>query len=285
MRAILLGLAGVALLASPAASDPRRGHLETEDLPPYLRDRGEGIATSMFGTYIQEGQFLIYPFFEYYRDSNYEYAPDELGYDQDVDYRGDYEASEGLLFVAYAVSRRLAFELEGAIIDAELERSPDDASGLPAEIRESGLGDVEGQIRWRWREEGPGRPEIFSYFETVFPTADEGSLIGTSDWEFKLGAGLTRGYSWGTMSARAGIEYERAEDAFGLAEMALEYLKRLSPSWRVYGGVEGTQDEIELITEAQWHVSRTIFVKVNNSVGLTSKATDWAPELGVVLGW
>lgn len=45
---------------------------------------------------------------------------------------------------------------------------------------------------------------------------------------------------------------------------------------------KGTQDELEFITELQWHVSPNVFVKLNNGVGLTSKATDWAPEIDVV---
>ena len=43
-------------------------------------------------------------------------------------------------------------------------------------------------------------------------------------------------------------------------------------------GVEGTQDEVEFISEAQWHISDRVFLKLNNAVGLTSKAADWAPE-------
>ena len=53
---------------------------ETENLPYYLQDRGEGVPTSMFGTYIKKGQVFIYPFFEYYYDDDMEYSPDELGY-------------------------------------------------------------------------------------------------------------------------------------------------------------------------------------------------------------
>ena len=39
---------------------------------------------------------------------------------------------------------------------------------------------------------------------------------------------------------------------------------------------------MSLLTEAQWHCSRTIFIRFNSGFGLTSKATDWAPEVGVV---
>jgi hypothetical protein len=67
-----------------------------------------------------------------------------------------------------------------------------------------------------------------------------------------------------------------------LGEYALEYLKRLSPAWRVYLGVEGSQDEVELITEVQWHLTDFMFFKLGNAFGITSKATDWAPEVGLM---
>ncbi|MGD2217297.1 MAG: hypothetical protein PVJ64_11085 [Gemmatimonadales bacterium] len=51
-------------LLSPAAS------IAQEELPIYLRDRGAGVASSMFGTYIERGELLICPLYEYYHDSN-----------------------------------------------------------------------------------------------------------------------------------------------------------------------------------------------------------------------
>lgn len=285
MRPTLLVLIGLLLLPTATLAETRRGHLETDDLPGYLRDRGEGIPLSMFGTFVQKGQLLVYPFAEFYHDVNFEYKPSDLGHTEEIDYRGEYEAAEQLLFLAYGVSDRLAIELEGAMIQAELEKSRVDGSALPAEIQTSGVGDVEGQIRWRWARETEKRPEVFSYFEAVGPTQPEGSLIGTSDWEFKLGSGVVRGFAWGTMMARAAVEYSRSESKFDTGEMALEYVKRLSPTWRVYAGIEGTQDEIGLVTEAQWHVAPNLFIKANSGFGLTSKATDWAPEAGVMLAF
>ena len=40
-------------------------------------DRGPGVPSSMFGTYIEGGQLLVYPFFEYYRDEDFEYMPED----------------------------------------------------------------------------------------------------------------------------------------------------------------------------------------------------------------
>ena len=46
--------------------------ISQESLPFYLKDRGPGVPTSMFATYIQKGEWVVYPFFEYYTDNNLE---------------------------------------------------------------------------------------------------------------------------------------------------------------------------------------------------------------------
>ena len=258
---------------------------ETENVPDYLKDRGEGVPLSMFGTYITKGQFYLYPFFEYYYDSDSEYSPDELGYTQVYDYRGKYTASEGLLFFGYGITDWLAVEFEAAVISATLERADDDISGMPAKLEESGLGDVEGQIRWRWMQENERRPELFSYCEVVFPLQKDKVLIGTQDWEYKLGVGTTKGFSFGTLTVRLAAEYDRSEDKYEMGEYAVEYLKKISNRWRLYFGAEGSDDEIEVIPEAQLHLNRNMFCKFNSAFGATSKATGWAPEIGVVFSF
>lgn len=268
----------VTIGADRAAAQDERG-------PDRSRDRGPGIPTSMFGTYVERGELLVYPFVEYYRDHNAEYSPQELGYGLDEDFRGRYRALEGLIFLAYGVSDRLALELEAAVISARLDTAPDDPTAVPGRIEESGLGDVEGQLRWRWARETERRPEIFSYFETVFPLQKRRRLIGTQDWELKLGTGIVRGFAWGTLTFRLAAEYDAAEQVVEPGEFALEYLKRVSPSLRVYLGVEGAQDEIELIPELHWSLRRNVTLKANSAIGITSKATDWAPELGVLFSF
>ena len=274
-------LAGLLLPVLSSAQVPDQSQSE-ENLPVYLQDRGTGIPTSMFGTYVRPGELLIYPFFEFYLDNDAEYAPADFGLGLDQDYRGRYRASEGLIFLGYGLSRDVSVELEAAVIHASLEKSSDDPSPLSDKITESGLGDVQTQVNWRWMRENPSGPELFSYFEVVYPLTKDKNLIGTKDWEFKLGTGAIRGFSWGTMTLRGAVEYSREEDKFELGELAAEYLKRLSSSWKLYLGVEGVQDEVELITELQWHLGSFAFIKLNNAFGLTSKATDWAPEIGIM---
>jgi hypothetical protein len=248
-----------------------------------LKDRGEGVSSSMFGTYVRRKEFIVYPFYEYYWDHNYEYQPSELGYVGLLDYRGRYRANEGLLFFAYGLTDDVIVEFEMAVIKASLEKSPLDPSGLPAKLTESGIGDVEGQVRWRWRRETDMRPEVFSYLEVVSPRAKDKPLIGTPGWELKFGTGIIRGYSWGTLTVRGAVQYEEASRShFDLGEYAVEFLRQVSPSVRLYFGVEGTQDEIGVIPEFQWHANRNVVFKFNSGVGITSKATDFAPEIGVL---
>jgi hypothetical protein len=270
--AIVLAITAVAVTQKAAAQGPiERQH-----------DRGPGIPTSMFGTYIQRGEWLLYPFLEYYRDKNLEYSPDEFGYALDADFRGQYRATEGLMFLAYGLTDRLAFEMEAAVIRARFRKAPDDPSAMPSVIEESGLGDVEGQLRFRWNRETDHAPEVFSYFETVLPLQKNKVLIGTQDWEFKFGTGFVRGFSWGTMTVRGAMEYDAADKNLALGEVAVEYLRRVNSRIRLYAGVEGTQDEIEGITEVQWFLRPNLVLKINNAFGLTSKATDWAPEFGLM---
>ncbi len=253
-----------------------------DDLPYYLKDRGTGIATSMFGTYINKGEFIIYPFYEYYHDQDAEYEPKELGYGLEKEFRGHFRGHESLIFLGYGITERLAVELEAAVMTAKLDKAKDDTSNMPDKMEESGLGDVESQLRWRWREETINRPEIFGYFETVFPLQKSKKLIGTQDWEFKLGSGITKGYQWGAMTLRAAIEYDGAENKVELGEYAIEYLKRVSKLFRFCVAIEGSQDEVEFITDLQFHISPQACIKVNNAFGVTSKATDYAPEVGVL---
>jgi hypothetical protein len=255
----------------------------------YLRDRGDGVRTSILGSYIRKGELLVYPFFEWYADHNLEYKPAELGYGADTtDYRGRYRASEGILFIGYGLTRDIALEFEAAVITAEIRTSSrDTSSAKPPRVRESGDGDVEGQIRWRFQRETATRPELFTYFGTVLPLQKDQHIIGTQHWEHFFGLGLVRGYHWGTLTVRVAAEYSAAASPkFDAGEYAIEWLRRLSPKWRVVAAIEGNQvDEISLLTEAQWQPSRHITLKFNNGLGLTPNATDLAPEVGVMISF
>jgi len=275
---------GIGILASAAGCLPAIT-ARAEDLPAYLRDRGPGIPTSMSGTYVRKGELLVYPFFEYYYDNNAEYKPSELGYGLAQDFHAKYRASEGILFWSYGISDRIAVEMEAAAIKARQEKDPADPSGVPPVIEESGTGDVEGQLHVRLLDETDGHPALYTYFEAVSPQQRDKLLIGTPDWEFALGAHVIRGYPWGTLTARAAAAYKLEDKTLDMGEYAIEYLRTLSGRWRVYTGVEGEQDDVAWIAEAQWHFSRAAYLKLNNAFGITPKATDWAPEVGVMFSF
>jgi hypothetical protein len=274
---LALALAGAGLPA--AAQEPSAA----EDLPPYLADRGRGIAVSMFGTFVEPGEWLVYPFYEYTRTPNFEYHPSELGAVGGTDFMGKLFEREALLFLAYGISDRVAVELEGALYaKTTFEKAPDDPSDLPSRFSESGLGDVEGQLRWRWREETATAPELYSFFEVVLPLQKDKVLIGTQDWEGAVGLGFLRGHSWGTIGGRLAVAWDGEDGRAELGEYAVEYVKQASPGWRLYLGLEGESVEVSLVTEAQWRFHRHALLKLNCGFGLAEQSPDVAPEVGVL---
>jgi hypothetical protein len=267
---------------APTASAPASGAAS----PDYLADRGPGIATSLFGTYVRKGEWLVYAFYEYTKNSDFEYAPEDIGLVGNQEFFGSLREHEHLLFLSYGLSDRLAVELEGSLSTrSTLERPPADTSGGPLRLTESGLGDVEAQARWRWMGETTRRPELFSFFEVVFPLQKDKVLIGTQDWEYALGIGVIKGHRWGTLTGRLSVMYDRAEGSLESGEFAVEYLKRLSRVWRFVGALEGESDEVELILEAQARLHPHVLLKLNSGFGVTSKAADFAPEVGVLFSW
>jgi len=219
-----------------------------EELPSYLADRGRGVPTSLFGTYIEKGEFVVYPMYEYYFDKDEEYEPREFGIPDNTEYFAETTENEFLIFFGYGLTEDIILEFEAALYTSkEFNRDPDDLSGTPDKIEESGLGDVEGQVRWRWNRETETKPEYFSYFEYVLPLQEDKQIIGTQDWEFVFGFGLIKGLSWGTVTGRTSIAWDGDEKKVALSEYAFEYLNRISSKWSVVAAIEGEDDEISLI--------------------------------------
>lgn len=288
MRFVLIGATLAALSATVAAADDTGAVLpEPGSVPAYLADRGTGIYTSMFGTYVREGEWLVYPFYEYVTNKEDEYHGSELGYTGETDYLGEVVEHEYLLYVAHGFTEDLMVEVEGALYTTKtLKRAQDDTtSGMPDELTESGLGDVEGQVRWRLSHESEARPEIFTNLEIVLPLQKDKVLIGTQDWEAEIGIGAIKGFRWGTLTPRVSVAWDRADGEIELGEYAIEYLKRLSQRWRWVSTVEGSSDELSLILEAQWHFRPRMFWKFNSGFGLTEKAEDFAPEIGLMMSF
>lgn len=273
-------------LAATVASPPTAARAQAAALDR-SRDRGTGIPTSMFGTYVERGQLLLFPFVAYSRDHDREYNPSKLGFGLAEDFRGRFRSTEGLLFAAYGVTDWLALEFEASRIRVTFDKSPSDTSAMPARIVESGLTDFEGHLRLRMLRETEGRPEVFGFVEVTAPSQRHTVLIGDKQWDVRPGLGVVRGFSWGTMTFRTNLEYNRDDRHFDLGESSIEYLRRLSPSWRlnlaIEGGETGAPDEWELITGVQWRLSDVLLVKADNGLGLFPKATDWSPQIGFML--
>jgi len=255
-----------------AAGAERSPAAEPAGLPSYLYDRGDGIPTSLFGTYVREKELLVYTFYEYTRSKNFEYQPSELGFTGDNSFFGKAVEQEYLLFLAYGFSDSLAVEFESALHSSvDFRKDPSDTSNVPGRIRESGLGDTEINIRWRFLKETAARPEATFFFKTVFPLQKSKKLLGTPDWEFEPGIVLTKGFSFGTLALRSSLD-----------EYAVDYVKRLSQNWRVVVSLEGESDEVSLIGEVQYALGKNAMLKINSGFGLTKKAPDFAPEIGVL---
>ena len=156
---------------------------------------------------------------------------------------------------------------------------------MPATIKESGFGDTQAEIRYRFAQENVKRPEFFSYLEVDFPFQRTRTIIGTQTWAYKFGVGAIKGFSFGTLTGRVAGEYDEADKQVVFGEYAVEYLKRFSPKVRFYTGMEGDQDEVEWIVEAQYWLSRNVHLKLNSAFGVTSKAPDFAPEIGIMFSF
>ena len=254
----------------------------------YLRDRGPGIPTSLFGTYIQAGQWMVYPFLEYDKNTHDEYSPIELGFPRpgflgEEEFFGESSQKEAVLFLGYGFSETIAFEFEAELYaSAEFTKSPLDTSPVPTHLKESGFAGAEAQVRWMMREETRDRPAMYSFAEIEFPLQDTKVLIGAQDVEFAVGAGFIRAYQWGTLNGRVSIAYDGEENKIEFGEYAIEYLKRVNDRWRLVATLEGEDDEVSLIGEAQLTLGPGATLKLNSGFGVTEKASDFAPEIGVL---
>jgi len=275
-------LLGAVLAANP---QPASGQ-QAGATPYYLYDRGDGIPTSLLGTYVRKNELLFYSFYEYTRDSTSEYKPSELGFSGNQDFFGKREDHEFLLFFAYGFTDSLAVEFESAVYTvATLKKASNDSSNMPNRLREDGLGDTEAQIRWRWMQETNYLPEGVFFFKTVFPLQENKKLIGTQEWELSPGLVFTKGFPFGTLAGRFSFLYTTGEQNFEFSEYGVEYIKRLSPNWRVALAFEGEQDEQVIIGEVQYALSKNVMLKVNCGFGLTKKAPDFAPEIGILFSF
>ena len=286
MRSRWVAVFAVAVLAGT----PQFGRAADPGLrvPTWLADRGEGIPTSLFGTYVREKELLFYPFYEYTKYKNYEYSPKDFKVsNSDREFFGKATIHEALIFLAYGFTDSLALEFESAAYTrADFTKDPTDNTAVPSRLRESGLGDTEINLRYRYIKETATRPEVTFFFKAGFPFQKKKLLIGTQGWEFSPGVVLTKGFgSFGTMALRLSTNYSREERKNEFSEYAVDYIKQLNQSWRAVLSIEGDGDEIAGIGELQYRLAKNAVLKLNLGLGLTKKAPDYAPEIGVMFNF
>jgi hypothetical protein len=117
MNSLMLARLVVVLAIALLAGVPQFGRAADPGLrvPTWLADRGEGIPTSLFGTYVREKELLFYPFYEYTKYKNYEYSPKDFKVsNSDREFFGKATIHEALIFLAYGFTDSLALEFESA---------------------------------------------------------------------------------------------------------------------------------------------------------------------------
>jgi len=247
-----------------------------------------GVRSSMFETYIQPHQWLVFPHFAYTTDHNIDYTPADLGYGADtLALQGRFRSTEAELFIAYGVTDWLALEAEGSHITATFNKSSRDTSAAPARIHEAGFADWAVQARMRLARQRGRWPQVFAAFELLPPMQRGKKLIGDLHWNLKGEIGLAREFGWGTMSARTTIEYNRGDHHWDLGETSLEYMRQVSSAGRllfaIEGGEGGALDEWVFVSAGRWRIGEGLFVKFANSFGLQWKSTDWETQLGLMV--
>jgi len=109
------------------------------------------------------------------------------------------------------------------------------ARNVPGRIRESGLGDTETNIRWRFQKETEARTEVTFFFKSVFPLQKDKKLLGTQDWEFSPGVVLTKGFSFGTSEAQYSLSKDvvlKMNSGFGLTKNAPSFAPEIGVLFR-----------------------------------------------------
>lgn len=268
------------------SDDPEDLRDDSDMQAPGVRNRGTGIPILRLGTYVRPQELLLLPSLRYSDDKDFEYNSGELGFSPAVDgLEGHYQASQGAVLLAYGVNDRLAVEFGAEFKDAKLEKAPDDPSNAPQEVKQSGLGRVTVGVDWRLLAESGDRPEIVTFAQAYIPHNRNDLLTGTADWLINAGFSAARGFSWGTTTLRVGAAFDTSSPSVtDWGEVTFEYLRQISPKVTVLGALQMLEgDEGSLIVQLQWQPNSDFAVQFSNSVGLTTRAIDWAPQLAFVI--
>ena len=279
----LLLMALLAWSPGPAlagAADPA----PAQELPAYLADRGPGISTSQFATYVASRA-----------SSSSTPSTSTRGPPPSSTTRASSARSAARTSSASSSSTRPCSLSPTASRTASPSSSKGRSTPRPPSRRRPATRATSppasrnrGWATSRARSAGAGErrrlpgPSFYSFLEIVFPLQENKLLIGTQDWEGALGLGFLRGYCWGTIGGRLAVAWDGEDSRLQLGEYAVEYIKRTSPRWRFLASLEGESEEVSLIGEAQWSFSLRAFLKLNCGFGLTELSPDVAPEVGIL---
>jgi hypothetical protein len=158
--------------------------------------------TSIFGTYVRPGELLFMPFVEgYYATTRVQTSRAGYGLEQDFAEVGRWRTRSSWPTGSTTLRRGAGSR---ALHRGTLDKAPEDPSSMPARLEQSGFGDWQMELNWRAIRETSSHPEVFALLEVDPPSNVNKPLIGTANWESKLGVGVIRGLRWGTVSGRVG---------------------------------------------------------------------------------
>ena len=259
------------------------------NIPDFLRDRGPGVPTSLFDIYVARHELDVVPFFAYLDNQGFQYSPDELGVPGEETYRAKVRTEQGVLFLAYGVSDSVSVGLTVAAGGATFHKSSADPTAVPATIDESGLSELRPEVTWRFLTETERRPELFAFMTVGLPHSKDKYLVGLDGWLLKPGLGVAKGFSWGTLVARFGFEYDTSSASpLDFGAWMVEAQRRFSPKWWASAGFEGVTggpynlDEVYLTGEVVWEPKPGFGVRLRPQLGLTRYTKGWGIEVGFV---
>jgi len=255
------------------------------------KDAEQGVVpTSLSDIYVTHGELVAVPSFAYLENRGFQYSPDEFGVNAQGDYLGKLTTTQGFLFLAYGLSDSFSVGLTVAAGDATFKKASDDTTAVPAQIDESGLTAIRPEITWRILRETEKLPEVVAYLSAAVPHNGGDQLIGAGDWVLTPGLGVIRGFSWATLVARLGFEYDFSSvSQLDFGAWTLEGQRRFSPKWWASLGLEGTVgggsnfDEVYLAAEVLWQPKPRFGVRIRPRLGLTSQTEGWGIEAGFVV--
>jgi hypothetical protein len=232
------------------------------------------------------GQLTAYPSFRRFENRGFDYSPDEFGFPLEEDFKGDYRASQGALFISYGLSADLSVGVRATVANARFRKASSDHSGLAGETTESGLEELSAEVAWRFSGNDGGPTELFLLTQILAPHDGDKLFLGQDGVMILPRLALIRTLSWGLLDGRLGLEYDSgSETPFDVGRWSLHALGGLTGSLDLGGGFEGqigganNFDEVWLTTYLQWSARPNLMLRVSSDFGVTALTRGWSPQI------